>query len=98
MWSDSRSARIQREEGRTWQANNNVHLIYWSQIKRKWLSNPGVTEPQGVPGNPLIKAGENTPACLSSEHVFLWSDALWCKGRETNSDGWDGCRVEKCEV
>lgn len=33
-----------REEGRTWQANN-VPLIYWSQLKRKRLSNPRVTEP-----------------------------------------------------
>lgn len=57
MWSDSDIAGIQtEEEGRTWQADN-VRLIYWSQLKRKRLSNPRVTEPKGVSGNLLIKAG-----------------------------------------
>ena len=54
--TERRSRERRAEHGRP----HNVHLIYWSKLKRKRLSNPRVTEPWGVSGNPLIKAGENT--------------------------------------
>ena len=75
MWSDSDIAGIQtEEEGRTWQADN-VRLIYWSQLKRKRLSNPRVTEPKGVSGNLLIKAGgKYSPV----SHVSVAWPQVWC--------------------